>query len=179
MSDDTSALTLTADDLAALRMATGIVCQTTREGHAIRAILDRSRYTPEPVAIYSAREQRLFPDTRNHARDRERTMVCGARMTAYGDGDVRYGSDHYTAFHYEQFPRMSEWASIAATMRVGDTVTLQWVASNNSEVTRSAGFVRDELRVSFGSANRARTFLIDVQVGPRNSARMVKPGGVA
>lgn len=177
MSDDSRALT--ADDLAALRMAHGIVCQSTRDGHAIRAIIDRSRFTPGPV-VYTAREQRLFTETSDIGRDRERTILCDARLIAYGDGDARHATDTYDAFHYDQFARSSEWPSIAGAMRVGDALTLVWTASNNSDVTRGAGFVRDELRVSFGRHGRpARTFLIDVQVGPRNSARMVKPGGMA
>lgn len=171
-------MALTSGDVAALRTASGVVFQATREGHVIRAILDNGRYTGGPV-IYTAREQTAFPETRAYDTGRERTIACDARLTAYADDDVRRASGQFTAFHYEQFAQSSpEWQSIAATIRVGDELTLLWVASNNGEVTNRVGHVRDELRIAFGSGARARTFLVDVQVGPRNTARMVMPGGM-
>jgi hypothetical protein len=177
MMDTDGTMTLTADDVAALRKANRVAFQTTSDGvTAIRAILDKGSYSDQ-VAVYTAREQRLFPETRTIGDDRERTIRCQGRCTDYGDGDRRSG-EGYTAFHLDMFAHTTEWQSIAATLRAGDTVTLHWVASNNSDVTRGAGFVRDELRICFGAGSRTRTFLVDVQVGPRNSARMVKPAGM-
>jgi hypothetical protein len=176
MMESDGTMVLTADDLAALRKASGVVFQTTRDGSAIRAILDKGRYSDQ-VAVYTAREQRLFAETRSYDMGRERTIKCHARCVAYGGDDNRRMRDGFTAFHFDQFAYDTDWQSIAATLRVGDTVTLCWVASNNSENMTNVGYVRDELRIEFGNDSRKRTFLVDVQCGPCNSARMVKPGG--
>lgn len=180
MADD-GTMALDSDDLAALRLADRVVFQTLDNGEsAIRAIVDRGMLTDTP--IYSAREQRLFPETERYSRDRERTIRV--RATGYGYGDATHNmggwsGGKFSAFHMHHHARMTEeWCTLADLMRVGDTVTLRWVANNGNGNTKDAGLVVDELRLTLNlHGKRERTFLVDVSVGRDDSARMIKRYG--
>lgn len=90
-------------------------------------------------------------------------------------------SDHYDGraprlcFHME----MNVGVSAAAQtwlrgVRKGSRLALRWVRANQSPVLDEAGLVRDELYLTVQNGMTARTFMVAVQVGLDNSARMTR-----
>ena len=59
-------------------------------------------------------------------------------------------------------------------LRAGDELTLHWVANNDNENMRNAGFVSDQLFLQIQRKKQRLTFHIDTFCGLDNSARMVK-----
>lgn len=81
----------------------------------------------------------------------------------------------YAAFHMEYSPQYDlPCRSLLARIRTGDTLQLRWTRSNNNENNRNIGWERDELHLGIHHAKgRDEEYLVDVQVGPDNTARMV------
>ena len=59
-------------------------------------------------------------------------------------------------------------------LRPGDGLTLHWVANNDTENMRDAGFVSDQLFLTVSRKSRTYTFHVDTVTGLDNTARMVK-----
>lgn len=183
MSTTVAAETLTAEDIKALRLARSVSFHVfTRDGERvsfIRASFERRR------DVFTAAEQRLFPgvsEYRPEERDREIPVLEDIRGYER-DGSVKY-DERATAFsmiHAAQFDR--DWQTIVGLLRPGDELTLTFTASNNSENMRRVGYHRDELRlevkrgrreIAGGRGQKRLSFLLDVSVGPNDSARMVR-----
>ena len=129
--------------------------------------------------IYSATEQRLFPEPVGHQR-RRRIPVAA---------DIA-GFDTHRRWHDHQLPTATAtavigsaqlhevWRSVAAFLRVGDIVRLRWHAGTNTGIDTDtdrltgAGLHRDELLIEVRRGKRTWTFLLDVAVGP-SSLRMI------
>lgn len=122
--------------------------------------------------VWSARDQRLFPETSSHD-ERMRAIKVESRIRRYEGA-----SSSPTAFHMIHSARVPMFQTIVSTLREGDKLTLKWVASNNNQNVRDIGWQRDELYLVVtreGKKTREMTYLITVEVGPDNTARMVKP----
>lgn len=167
------ALTLTTDDVTALRMADG-VSYHVYEGEAyLSASLDGG-YSDNP-RIFTAKEQKLFAaDGRGIPGQRNRKIRCEYRVTNYGSHP---DDPNYTCFHYEMFARSNpEWQTAARALRAGDALLMQWTAHNDNDNNRSIGWCTDELRLfAIGQEGRnPRAWFIDKHTGPDNTARMVR-----
>jgi hypothetical protein len=176
---------LTGDDIAAMRAADGLSFHHLRPGdrdghHVICAYL--RNYGDQ--RIYTAREQRLFPQPHSES-ERVRSIAVESRAAGYG-----YGSDATTAWTTEYgdatdaraFASVSTMRATIRTMldllRIGDVITLQWTADNNTENIRQVGFHADYLTLSARRASgRVLTFHVDSSTGPDNTARMIRRHG--
>lgn len=95
-----------------------------------------------------------------------------SRIESYGgpEGELR-------AFAMLQSSKYSDIAqTLIRHLRTGSQFAFKWTRDNSSPITRDAGLVRDELRVSVQGKNAkvADTFLIEVFIGKDNTARMVQ-----
>lgn len=173
MAVNQAAVELTRDDIAAMRLADGVSFSVNKGAAYIRTSLD-DKYSDES-RIYTAREQRLFPEVREIIGGRERRFFCDYRVEYYGP---KYAPDApYACCAVEMFARQSgAWRTIARLARPGDRVRLDWTGGNDSDNMRDVGYHRDELRlILVGPNGRDRlAFLAAVSVGPNNTARMVR-----
>lgn len=83
----------------------------------------------------------------------------------------------YNAFHMEHgAPRYDITAlTLVRRLRKGDTLLLTWVRGNDNDNNRHIGWHRDELYLGIQhTTGKGEQYLVAVQVGPDNSARMVK-----
>ncbi len=127
---------------------------------------------PEP-RIFTAKEQRLFPDSDDV--DRRRCIDVDASIVGFDDERQWHerALPGARAFHMIHTARLDEvWRSIAAFLRVGDVIALHWRADNNTDYLTAAGLHRDELRIGVLRGQRRWQFLVDITVSTRN-ARMV------
>jgi hypothetical protein len=123
--------------------------------------------------IYTATQQRLFPEADNV--DRRRRIDVDASIVGFDEHRLWHERNlpGATAYHMIHTARLDEvWRSIAAFLRVGDTLTLLWRADNATDVLAAAGLHRDELRISVLRGSRRFEFLLDVSVTTSN-ARMI------
>lgn len=183
----TDRVTLSSDDVTALRTADSVTfhygpASTRYVPTCIRAHA-RGGYADQP-RIWTAREQRLFPEVGNIDTDRMRiVMPDRSSMSGYfGESGMStwHGADRPQAVAYHMMHYASdEWLTIANLMRAGDSVRLSWQADNNYDALREVGFHADELRLSVHRGeSRVMHFLITRSVGPHNSARMIRPDGL-
>lgn len=104
-------------------------------------------------------------------------LPVSATLTAYdNDGGRRHYNDPWTASAGVWSPDTdAEWKTIVRAIHIGDTIQLEWLRGNNSQAIEMAGCVRDELRLKIMWDGKPRaSFLVDVYVGPDNTARMVR-----
>lgn len=99
----------------------------------------------------------------------DHVLPVSVRVTTY-HGTSR--SAHYSVM----FPQSSDeqWRAVVAMLRVGDEVSLRFVAANDSDNDRNVGWHRDECYLVVERGANKWSFLIGVQVGPDNTARMVQ-----
>lgn len=167
---------LNRDDLFAFKHAEGISFHHHAGRSFIRLYLERHGDQP---ATYTKREQVLFPRTRETA-SRYREIDTNASVYGYAsNGDTwnqANGGESAEAFYYfvNTPPHVQ---SLTETLRAGDTLTLQWMASANSEAITAVGFDRDTLELAIERPGKRLVYLMAVQVGPDNSARMIQRAG--
>lgn len=148
---DTIEHTLTAHDTRALRHADAITFHHFADGTAsIRATMRADR---SPSGF---EQQHVIPVI--------------SRVENYGQS--RDGYLAYFGFTYATYDDLAQ--TLIRHMKVGKRVRLHWTADNASPVTVNAGVVRDELKIRIGDDTRADTFLVAVQVGLDNTARMIR-----
>jgi hypothetical protein len=166
---------LTADDVAALRAADQVTFSHYEGSATIRAYFRGNR--PATARIWT-----LFP-TPEHGTERSRTVNTGASVRGYNNSGESMAmwtateEDHaVTCFYFLYSAQLTEtWTTIASLLRAGDTLTLLWVADNNSAHIREAGLHSDLLELRATSAKGVtRTFNVGAQVSPDNSARMIR-----
>jgi hypothetical protein len=143
---------LTRQQVSALRDANGLVFERLSDGtNQIRAIV-------------------RGPDHQHEVT--HEIPVFDASLTDYAGGH-----GEYTAFHYEMFAGTdAAMRTVVRAIKPGHYLVLKWVRSNQSPVLDEAGLVRDEVYLTTGTPTKAETFLIAVQVGKDNSARMIRRG---
>lgn len=162
---------LDANDVFALRRADTVTFHTYQGENYVRAYLrDTGRNR-----VFTVREQEVFNGDRTDARDdRYRNIrVLGMRVEDYGPG----GGPEITAYAAVMHADMSqEWRTIAAAIRPGESLYFRWVRDNNNQHYKEAQLHRDEFRLVVGRQGdaKSRSYLVEVSVGPDNSARMVR-----
>ncbi|MEJ3741803.1 hypothetical protein WEI85_00675 [Actinomycetes bacterium KLBMP 9797] len=170
--DDNPCGLLFISDVQAMRRA-DVVSLHHRDGHGhISAGL--TTWPATERRIFTATEQRLFPDP--DGPDRYRHITVDTAVA---------GFDQHRRWHEQDLPEATAtatihaarlddvWCSIAAWLRVGDIVTLHWRTDNNTQCIADAGLHRDEVRIGVQRGARRWMFLLDVAVGPDSPARMI------
>lgn len=108
--------------------------------------------------------------------DRDGSVQVPVREATVDDYRKQVGTLGYSCFAMLISRFDPDWQTIARTITPGCTLSLRWTAHNQSPVLDDAGLVRDEVRIRVEKPNgKAHQFLVAVQVGPDNSARMVRP----
>lgn len=166
---------ITADDVAALRKAEAVTLHFSVHGSFLRA------YLRSHTGTFSRSEQIIFPQAGITPSERVRTILCTSSASGHTVPGIteswsyQPGSDRTVpACFYTMYDDETR-RSIAATLRTGDTLHLSWTADNNNDAVRTASLHVDmvHLRVN-PNTPKARKYLIGYQVGPDNSARMVR-----
>lgn len=158
-------------DVQALQRAETVTFDTREHGSWVYADLF-APLTGEP-RIYTASEQRLFPDA--DGLDRRRRIAVAADVAGFDD--QQHWHEHHlpgaAAFTSISPAGLDEvWRSIAAFLRVGDVVRLHWRAGNTTDSFVDPELHRDELSIVVHRGRRRWVFLLDVQVRP-GPARMI------
>jgi hypothetical protein len=156
MTTDTTLYRIDATDRRALKSADSIVFSFYQGEGYIRANRDADR-TPDGFS-----GQRRIP------------VQCSVH-----DYSDPASTTEYTAFHMISSPGLSDsWQTIRNRIALGSTIHLLWIRNNQSETLDSVGYYRDELRLTVTTERgKSETYLVAVQVGPDNSARMVRVAG--
>nr|BFE56378.1 hypothetical protein GCM10020063_009040 [Dactylosporangium thailandense] len=123
--------------------------------------------------IYTAKQQRLFPDTAGP--HRRRRIEVAADIAGYDTG--RRWHDHQlpgatASVSIGGAPLLDVWHSVATFLRVGDIVRLRWQADNTTDQLTTLGLHRDDLSIEVRRGARLWTFLLHVAVRPPD-ARMI------
>lgn len=151
---------LTKLDVSALRKADAICFDHNVKAHngasQIRAIKRREPTEADPYAT-----------------DITHRINVESKVWSYQDDDHNLDSSVYTAFDMFHHPR-DHWLTVAAFVRPGDVLKLQWIRGNSTPRLRDAGLVRDELYLTVVRGDKQSKFMLDVQVGKDNSARMTQ-----
>lgn len=109
--------------------------------------------------------------------DQTHSVYADASVRDYSASHYAVGTEGYTGFvmFHSGVAYNDTLATLVDAMAVGSTLRLEWTRGNDNENNRQVGWVRDELRlVVTGAKGKTQSFLVDVQVGPDNTARMVK-----
>lgn len=177
---------LTADDLAALKLADSVSFHhsTPDNGGPVIRLHLVGGYSDVP-RIFTAKEQRVFPMS-GILGDRDRYREIAVESSAYG-----YGADGRSGFRSDDRPRLAcfemihsaqvsdTWGTIVRLLKSGDRLTLSWIADNNTDNVRNSGLHNDELRLFVCRAGQQKPYVFHVasSVCPDNSARMIKENG--
>jgi hypothetical protein len=170
---DTITHTLTRDDITAMTAADSIVFRMHHgDQPGIRAIMRGDLAEPR---IYTAREQRLFPNA--DGRDRTREIHTDGVLHGYADNAQWRGDDFSSAFEMINSSQYDHiWQTIVTCLRVGDRITLDFSGDRytNGYVSK-AGLHADALMLRVArDKGRELVFLVDVSVCADNSARTVR-----
>src|SRR3954466_11095428 len=136
--------TLATHDIAALKQADWVTFHhlpTDQGGPQIRLYID-GHGDPR---IFTASEQRLFPQTGIGAHDRSRIIPVTSGASGFGANDDESGwrgidrpnLSCFYMIHTAQFS--APWRTITRLLRAGDRLTLSWLADNNTDIVRDAG----------------------------------------
>ena len=155
---DMAAVVLTDESLSWLRIADEVTFRwRSGDDHVIRAELKRS---------ISARQHHFW---------REMSVA----------GDVHHLDRGLTPQDHRCFTSLSgakaSWRTTVNALRAGDKMSLRWIASNNTKNLRDVGYHADELYLRAARLERGTRkvyeWLLHYQVGPDNSARMIRDAG--
>jgi hypothetical protein len=182
---------LTADDIAAFKLAETVVFTVNgRTGSRMRLGIESAR----EGNVFTAREQRLFQHPDRAPRGRERELNVSAHVNGYKDGTTQtswyWNTDHDSWSQAPECFYMSHSAkydhalqTVIASLRVGETLRLNWTADNNNDHVREAGLHVDQLELVValpereGTPRRFRTYRITTAVCADNTARMIHRHG--
>jgi hypothetical protein len=92
-----------------------------------------------------------------------------------GQGGVGEPKSAFASIHSARFDHA--WMTVAETVKVGDSITLHWILSNNTETLKKAGLAHDYLELQIRRDSRRKpwplTFKVDDRIAPYySSARM-------
>lgn len=161
---------LYASDVQALRRADTVTIHAQDGIGSIRAILS----APDGLRIYTASQQRTFPDAAGYCRHRLITLdaaVAGFDATGrWHERDLSATAAvviEHTALH-------EVWQTLTAFLRTGDVPRLRFRADSTQDRLAGAGLHRDELQLLVHRGRRQWTFLLEVAVRSADT-RMVTP----
>ena len=176
---------ITRDDINAIKLADDWHFHTYQgrswivvglRAHTERLETPRNGREFYDARVYTAREQVLYPDVDRYSHGRSRDITAdSARLAHYGE---RTRGDDWQGF--ASMYTSGERHTVANNLKVGDSLQFEWTASNNSQVNEQNGTHTDMFRLLVfrpgkdGVPRQVGTYLLVVQTGPDNSARMVK-----
>jgi hypothetical protein len=178
---------LTRDDIAAFRVSTDWSLHLgAKIGSMIRLYCDGDRSKGD-VAIYTTRQQILFPVTSDYQHKRIREITVNATVQGYGDfsnkGAWRWNrgmvSDGVPSA-FESLSRELDLGTIARSLREDDILHLWWEADNNSDLVREANLHVDQVSLIARHPNLKKPgnrWLLGTAVCRDNSARMIRRHG--
>lgn len=167
---------LTAEDVKAIQKADQVVLRHYKGETTIEASLDR-RLSDEP-RIYTAVEQRLYPDPSQGSAERTRFIPVHGSLASYERDSLRRGDEGDTGFWMTSSAQYNDvWRTIASLLRPGDDITVAFVGD-----AASNGYVKDahlhadvvRLHVTRKGAQRPLVFEVDTSICADNTARMVR-----
>lgn len=177
-------ITLTRDDVEALRRASNVVFFADSEGRAkIRAYLERWN----PHKRLTATEERIFPVVEEFREDRERKRefringVCRGGTGLMGYASPLDGKRTIGSYLLMGARSSAKWQTIASLAREGQAMEVLFLADYSThENLRKVNYHADDLVLRlWGLDDRGRRvkvyeFLITTSVGPHDSARMIR-----
>ena len=175
----TETLTLTAEDVKAIRAADTVAFRIHEGRTTLEASLDRG-WSEEP-RIYTANQQRLFPMPDEALGGLLRVIDVAGSVRGYNDEGDRalYHFDTIKAFEMIHSAKYSEvWQSIASLLRAGDKVRLVFDADGHSnQITKAKGLHVDTLYLEIMRPSGQRlVFQVSSRTGYDNTARMIRRG---
>jgi hypothetical protein len=147
-------------DIQALRRADTISVRAQDGLGSIHATLT----APDGLRIYTAQQQRAFPDTAGFVRHRRITL--DADITGF-DTDRRWHNQlpgAAAATVIDNAALNDVWQSIAAFLRPGDVLRLRFRADSSHDPLAGYPLHRDELHLLIQRGHRQWLFLLDVTV---------------
>jgi hypothetical protein len=157
-------------DLQALRRADTVTIHAQDGIASIRATLN----APHGLRIYTAAEQRAFPDGAGLLR--HRLITVDADIAGFDSAGRWHEHDLGAAatLLIEHAALHEVWQTLTALLRVGDVPRLRFRADSAQDRLAGTGLHRDELHLLVHRGGRECAFLLHVTVRPA-SARMVTP----
>jgi len=167
---------LTAEDVSALRKAESVTFHLNTGGFFSGIRVSLRSYTGDQ-RIYTATEQRLFPQPDSGDRQRE---IVPAENTAGGFTEHAshvlggHGTECFHMIHSAQYDQ--EWLTVAGLLKAGDEIHLNWTAdAHTNGLMRDNSLHGDRLRLCIVRPSKVRLmFAIATSVSYDNSARMVR-----
>jgi hypothetical protein len=184
MNDTTTvAMALTADDLAAWRIADSYSLHTNKDHDCGANTLIRlyCKAYGDP-AVFTTRQQILFPDPHMLHQTRVRDLFVEGRATGYKDASTAWSWPSWSgADDQEPVPScfysgydMRVWATIGRALRVGSVLRVLWVADNNTEIARDAGLHLDSVDLEAVTGKHTDRWNVGHETCRDNTARMIK-----
>jgi hypothetical protein len=178
MTTDTIVSALSAEDVAALRMADTVTFHHYQGCAFIRAYVRPSGHP----ATRTQRAQILFPEGPETSGERAREIPVSGSISGYTERGSMWHVDRTdtdaAAFHWIHSAHfVPTWVTVAQLLAAGETLTLLWIADNNSQDLRNAGLHHDALEIKAVKGKRTRVYKICDQVTLDNSARMIRRHG--
>jgi hypothetical protein len=173
---ETKIAPLIPQDVDALRKADVVVFRHYKGVATIEASL-RGRLDPR---VYTASEQRLFPEVDSW--ERKRTIPVDGLITYYDNDETcsrrTAGPEGHAVSVLGSANYTRTWTTIANLLKPGDVLSLHFNGDRYAnKYSRDAGVHIDGLNLDVQRGKTEMSFVIDVSVCPANSARMVKPHG--
>lgn len=179
---------LTADDVAALRMAESYSFHThSAYNGSILRLYTNAPGAVDDAVVFSKRQQVLFPEIHNKD-TRARTLTIDGAASGYGE-NLGHGGWQWPSWTGSQVQEPTpecffsgylkdQWRTIVRSLRVGTVLKIEWTADNNTEIARDAGLHLDEVRLIATTVTRTGSRRDVFNVGwatcRDNSARMIR-----
>ena len=125
--------------------------------------------------VWGIRAGQRFEDAVWGAKDRTRTIAAEPRHSIIVD--YQHGVAREAVAVRNMYRTIDDMAASTPfdALRTGDEIGLRFIANNGSDNTRGVGWVRDECYLRIVRKERiVAEYMIDVYVGPNNSARIVR-----
>ena len=147
---------LTAAQISALRQANSVCFRWKKETCQIEAQKDKGKPTASNP----------FPQD---------VLICinaGNSLTNYRKvSNEAIQQKAFAMVHSAQF--CETWQTIASLLKVGDELTLKWIAGNNTENMENAGFNADELKLVVQRGTKRLVFSVLYQVNAAGGSLMI------
>jgi hypothetical protein len=170
MHDDTAA-TLSTADVAAMRLAEEVSLHYYEGTSFIRLYLGGS-WNPETPRVFTARQQRLFANTRDvGAHERSRTIACEVAFAGYDEPIIDRST---VSCFWAGSAHRDTWRTVRELVKPGDRVALSWVAGNNNHYLDDAELFNDEVLLTVARGKRRLVFALGHAICAGNTARMIQ-----
>lgn len=173
-------MAITRDDIKAIRYAGkhfgNLTAHTEGAEGKVRIHFETHKRNSADERVYTVTEQELFPEG-GSSFDRTRTIAAQSRIKFYGRGTNNPSGGGTQDRGFASVYDRNVLDTLAHILRPDDELHLTWIGSNNSDALNRANWVRDEVKLHVSrKGEHYATLLLDVFVGPDNTARMLPVG---